>query len=73
MGQNTVIVYAGDNGYFWGEHRFVDKRWAYEEAIRIPFIVRYPDLINRPGQPASIPEKFKSLQAFNILRYLTSS
>ena len=50
--QNTVIVYAGDNGYFWGEHRFVDKRWAYEEAIRVPFIVRCPDLVNRPGQPA---------------------
>jgi arylsulfatase A-like enzyme len=50
--QNTVIVYASDNGYFWGEHRFVDKRWAYEEAIRVPFIVCYPDLVNRPGQPA---------------------
>jgi N-acetylglucosamine-6-sulfatase len=46
---NTIIVYAGDNGYFWGEHHLVDKRWAYEESIRIPFIVRYPEIVENPG------------------------
>ena len=50
IADNTVIVYAGDNGFFWGEHRLVDKRWPYEEAIRIPFIVRYPGLIKQPGR-----------------------
>ena len=49
---NTIVVYAGDNGYFWGEHRLVDKRWAYEESIRIPFIVRCPWLIKDPGRRA---------------------
>ncbi|RJP21298.1 MAG: DUF4976 domain-containing protein [Candidatus Abyssobacteria bacterium SURF_5] len=53
ISDNTLIVYAGDNGYFWGEHRFVDKRWPYEESIRIPFIVRYPALIHDPGRRAS--------------------
>jgi N-acetylglucosamine-6-sulfatase len=52
MAQDTVIVYAGDNGYFFGEHRLVDKRWAYEEAIRIPLIVRCPGLIPDPGRQA---------------------
>jgi len=46
---DTCIAYAGDNGFFWGEHGLVDKRWAYEESIRVPFIVRYPRLT---GQPA---------------------
>jgi len=50
--ENTIVVYAGDNGYFWGEHRLVDKRWAYEESIRIPFIVRFPRLIKDPGRRA---------------------
>jgi N-acetylglucosamine-6-sulfatase len=49
---DTIVVYAGDNGYFWGEHRLVDKRWPYEESIRIPFIVRYPRLIKDPGRKA---------------------
>ncbi len=50
--RNTVLIYSGDNGYFWGEHRLIDKRWAYEEAIRVPFIVRAPGLIRDPGRRA---------------------
>lgn len=52
IAQNTLVIYAGDNGYFWGEHRLVDKRWAYEESIRIPFIVRYPRVVSDPGRVA---------------------
>jgi N-acetylglucosamine-6-sulfatase len=50
---DTIIIYAGDNGHFWGEHGLYDKRLAYEESIRIPFIVRYPGIINNPGRRAS--------------------
>ena len=39
---NTLIVYAGDNGFLFGEHRRGDKRLAYEESIRIPFLMRWP-------------------------------
>lgn len=43
---NTIIIYTSDNGYLMGEHGLFDnKRWAYEESIRVPFIVRYPKLI----------------------------
>jgi N-acetylglucosamine-6-sulfatase len=49
---DTIIIYAGDNGHFWGEHGLYDKRLAYEESIRIPFIVRYPGLIKDPGRRA---------------------
>ena len=45
---NTVIVFAGDNGYFQGEHNRLDKRAMYEESIRIPFLMRYPKMI-KPG------------------------
>lgn len=50
---NTIIIYAGDNGHFWGEHGLYDKRLAYEESMRIPFIVRYPGLVKDPGRRAS--------------------
>lgn len=49
---NTMVIFAGDNGYMWGEHRLIDKRWAYEESMRIPFIVRYPNGIKNPGTRA---------------------
>jgi N-acetylglucosamine-6-sulfatase len=41
---NTLIVFAGDNGMFLGEHGMTDKRAMHEPSIRIPLIVRYPKL-----------------------------
>ena len=46
---NTIIVYAGDNGMFLGEHGMTDKRSMHEPSIRVPLIVRYSARI-RPGQ-----------------------
>jgi len=45
---NTLIVFAGDNGMFLGEHGMTDKRAMHEPSIRVPFLMRYPPLI-RPG------------------------
>ena len=43
---DTVIVFASDNGYFYGEHGLsVERRLAYEESIRMPLLMRYPRLI----------------------------
>jgi arylsulfatase A-like enzyme len=39
---DTVVVYASDNGFYLGEHTLADKRSAYDEALRIPLIVRHP-------------------------------
>ena len=38
----TVILYASDNGFLWGEHRLGGKIWPYEESIRVPLVVRVP-------------------------------
>ena len=45
--ENTVIIYSSDNGYFMGEHTFLDKRLAYENSMRVPMIIRYPKLITK--------------------------
>lgn len=42
---NTIIVYTGDQGFMLGEHDYIDKRWMYEESMRMPFFVRYPEKI----------------------------
>jgi N-acetylglucosamine-6-sulfatase len=45
----TIIVFASDNGYFYGEHGLsVERRLAYDESIRTPLLIRYPALI-KPG------------------------
>ena len=38
----TVVVYTADQGFMLGEHDYIDKRWMYDESMRMPFIVRYP-------------------------------
>jgi arylsulfatase A-like enzyme len=43
--ENTMIVFTSDNGMFWGEHRLRGKSQVYEEAIGVPFVVRYDALI----------------------------
>jgi arylsulfatase A-like enzyme len=45
---NTIFVFAGDNGFLLGEHASIDKRTAWEESIRIPLLVRYPEVIRTP-------------------------
>lgn len=49
ISDNTVIVFTSDNGFFFGEHSLADKRAAYEDAIRVPLLVRYPARF-RPGK-----------------------
>jgi len=39
---DTVILYTGDQGFMLGEHDYIDKRWMYEESMRMPLLVRYP-------------------------------
>ena len=42
---NTIIIYSSDQGFYLGEHGWYDKRWMYEESLRMPFIVRWPGVI----------------------------
>jgi len=45
LGENTVIIYTGDQGMMLGEHDLQDKRWMYDEAMRMPYIMHYPKVI----------------------------
>ena len=49
LAQDTVVVFAGDNGFYLGEHQLGDKRSAYDESMRIPMLLRYPRRV-RGGQ-----------------------
>jgi N-acetylglucosamine-6-sulfatase len=47
--ENTLILFLGDNGFFFGEHGLgAERRFAYEEGIRTAFFMRYPRLV-KPG------------------------
>ncbi len=48
LAENTIVIYTSDQGFFLGEHNFFDKRFMYEESLRMPFLIRWPGHI-RPG------------------------
>ncbi len=54
LDQNTVVIYTADQGYFLGEHGFFDKRMMYEEAARMPFVVRFPPEVEAGSSNADI-------------------
>ena len=43
--RETLILFTSDGGHLWGEHGLIDKRCAYEESIRIPFLAYWPSRI----------------------------
>jgi len=45
---NTILVFAGDQGFLLGEHASIDKRTAWEESIRLPLLMRYPEAVKTP-------------------------
>lgn len=38
----TLIVFLSDNGFSFGEHRWIGKRCPYEPCVRTPMVVRSP-------------------------------
>jgi arylsulfatase A-like enzyme len=49
LAQNTLVVYMSDQGFFLGDHGWYDKRWMYEESLRLPLVARWPAVI-APGR-----------------------
>jgi arylsulfatase A-like enzyme len=45
LAKNTIVVYTSDQGFFLGDHGLFDKRFMYEESLRMPFLVRWPGAI----------------------------
>ncbi|MBN2492403.1 MAG: sulfatase [Planctomycetes bacterium] len=49
LADRTVVVYSSDQGFYLGDHGWFDKRWMYEESLRMPLLVRWPERV-KPGQ-----------------------
>jgi arylsulfatase A-like enzyme len=56
LAKNTVVVYSSDQGFYLGEHGWFDKRFMYEESLRMPLLIRWPGVT----QPGSVCESLVS-------------
>ncbi len=52
--KNTIVIYSSDQGFYLGEHGWFDKRWIFEESIRMPFIIRWPGVVDPGSRPAAM-------------------
>lgn len=48
LADNTLVIYTSDQGFFLGDHGWYDKRFMYEESLKMPFVLRFPPLV-KPG------------------------
>ncbi len=53
LAEDTLVVYTSDQGFFLGDHNWFDKRFMYEESLRMPFLVRWP----REIAPGSVNDR----------------
>lgn len=64
LADNTVVIYASDQGFFLGEHGWFDKRWILEESLRTPFLVRWPGVTKPGGESSELVSVLDFAQTF---------
>jgi len=48
LADDTIVIYSSDQGFYIGDHGWYDKRWMYEESLKMPLIVKWPG-VTKPG------------------------
>jgi arylsulfatase A-like enzyme len=47
LAQNTIVVFTSDHGDMMGSHGLVEKEYVYEESVRVPWLLRIPQMSNQ--------------------------
>src|SRR5690625_2168299 len=48
--ENTLVVYTSDQGFYMGEHGWFDKRFMYEQSMRTPLLMKFPEEVSTRGE-----------------------
>ena len=62
LADNTIVIYSSDQGFYLGEHGWYDKRWMFEESLKMPFLIRWPGVIE-PGTDSTALDPEHRLRA----------
>jgi N-acetylglucosamine-6-sulfatase len=54
LAKNTIVIYSSDQGFYLGEHGWYDKRWMFEESMKMPFLIRWPGVIKPGSKPKAM-------------------
>jgi arylsulfatase A-like enzyme len=64
LDQNTIVIYSSDQGFYIGDHGWYDKRWMYEESLKMPFIVKWPGTIKPNSKNTDLIQNLDYAQTF---------
>ena len=62
--KNTVIIYSSDQGFYLGDHGWYDKRWMYEESLRMPLVMRWPEHFSAGDEVAELTQNIDFAPTF---------
>ena len=48
------MIYSSDQGFYLGEHGWYDKRWMFEESFKMPFVIRWPGVVEAGSEPSTL-------------------
>ena len=51
IADNTIVIFTSDHGDMLWSHGYMKKQWPYDEAIRVPFMIRWPGQIAAGARP----------------------
>ncbi len=64
LAENTVVIYSSDQGFYLGDHGWYDKRWMYEESLRMPLIVRWPRVVEPGSENSDLVQNLDFAETF---------
>ncbi len=64
LADNTVFIYSSDQGFYLGDHGWYDKRWMYEESLRMPFIAKWPGEIEAGSEQMAMIQNLDYAETF---------
>ena len=64
LSDNTIVIYSSDQGFYVGDHGWYDKRWMYEESLKMPLIVKWPGVTKEKSRNKLMVQNLDYAQTF---------
>ena len=64
LAENTIVIYCSDQGFYLGDNGWYDKRWMYEESLRMPLVVRWPGKIKAGSKATALTQNIDFAPTF---------
>lgn len=70
--ENTIVIYSSDQGFYLGEHGWYDKRWMFEESFKMPFLIKWPGVVQPGSKPKALIQNIDYAPTFLEMVGLTA-